>query len=135
MIRGTFTVASRRQFELIDITNQISTALEEAGVEGDGICRLYNPHTTAGLTINEGADPAVRHDLIGALTRMVPRDYPYRHQEGNSPAHLMASLLGSSLTIFLSRGALELGTWQRVFFAEFDGPRQRKVHWQASLEG
>lgn len=131
MARGTITVSSKKQFELIDITDQIAAALREAGVDGDGVCQLYNPHTTAGLTINEGADPAVKEDIIGALSRMVPFDHPYRHQEGNSPAHLMTTLTGSALTVFLQQGRLQLGTWQRIFFAEFDGPRQRKVLWQA----
>jgi secondary thiamine-phosphate synthase enzyme len=132
MLRGTSTVNSRQQFELIDITAEIAAALREAAI-ADGICQIYNPHTTAGLTINEGADPAVRDDLIAALRRMVP-DLPYRHQEGNSPAHMMTSLIGSSVTVFITDGRLLLGTWQRIFFAEFDGPRRRKIHWRFSSD-
>jgi secondary thiamine-phosphate synthase enzyme len=97
----------------------------------EGLLVVFNPHTTAGLTINEGADPAVRSDLVGAMRRMVP-DYPWRHMEGNSPSHLLASLMGSSVTIIVSGGAMRLGTWQKVFFCEFDGPRSRKVWWRIS---
>ncbi|MEE4164531.1 MAG: secondary thiamine-phosphate synthase enzyme YjbQ, partial [Desulfocapsaceae bacterium] len=93
----------------------------------DGICCLFNPHTTAGLTINEGADPDVREDIIAGLKNIVPLKFPFKHREGNSPAHIMASLVGSSLTIPVNNGKLQLGTWQRIFFCEFDGPRTRKI--------
>jgi len=116
--------------ELVDITGRLQQELAAAGT-ADGVCYLYNPHTTAGLTINEGADPAVRTDLVAALRQMVPMaGFPYQHQEGNSPAHLMATLCGSSVTIFVDAGRLALGTWQKVFFCEFDGPRRRKVTWR-----
>jgi secondary thiamine-phosphate synthase enzyme len=82
------------------------------------------------LIINEGADPDVQRDILGVLDRIVPSDYPYRHGEGNSPAHLMTAVTGSSVTVFLHQGHLQLGTWQRVFFCEFDGPRNRRVWWK-----
>lgn len=129
MAGGTITLSTSRQMALIDITAEISKALRASGVS-DGICLVYNPHTTAGLTINEGADPDVQRDLIGALQQIVPTDYPYRHAEGNSPAHVMTTLTGSSVTVFVEGGNLRLGTWQKIFFCEFDGPRTRTVHWR-----
>ncbi|MDH5299156.1 MAG: secondary thiamine-phosphate synthase enzyme YjbQ [Desulfobulbaceae bacterium] len=118
-----------RTMEFVDITSRLQQELAAAGAV-DGVCHLYNPHTTAGLTINEGADPAVRSDLIAALRQVVPMDFPYRHLEGNSPAHLMATLCGSSVTVFVDSGRLALGTWQKIYFCEFDGPRSRKVSWR-----
>lgn len=115
--------------ELVDITSQVQSAVAEGGI-GSGLCTVYCPHTTAGITINEGADPAVRRDLAGALQEMLPRGFPYRHQEGNSPSHLLATLAGSSATVFVESGRLQLGTWQRIFFCEFDGPRNRTVWWK-----
>jgi secondary thiamine-phosphate synthase enzyme len=129
MTGGTITVPTSRQMELIDITAEITKALRASGIS-EGFCLIYNPHTTAGLTINEGADPDVQRDLIGALQEMVPRQYPYQHAEGNSPAHVMATLAGSSVTVLVEGGGLRLGTWQKIFFCEFDGPRTRKVHWR-----
>lgn len=115
--------------EFVDVTAELQREISKSGVR-EGVCYLYNPHTTAGLTINEGADPDVCTDLIGALRRMVPMDYPYQHMEGNSPAHLMATLVGSSVTVFVEDGRLVLGTWQKIYFCEFDGPRSRKVSWR-----
>jgi secondary thiamine-phosphate synthase enzyme len=129
MPKGTFTVTTTAAMELIDITDRIENELLKSKI-ADGVCYLYNPHTTAGLTINEGADPAVPADLLRALRKMIPFDLPYHHQEGNSPSHLLASLFGASLTVFVENGALKLGTWQKIFFCEFDGPRTRKVHWR-----
>lgn len=129
MSGGTLTVSTTRQMELVDITAEVGAALRAAGVS-TGVCLLFNPHTTAGLTINEGADPDVKSDIIAALREMVPLNYPFKHAEGNSPAHVMASLLGSSVTIFVEEGRLRLGTWQKIFFGEFDGPRTRKIRWQ-----
>jgi len=129
----TFPVTTSSQMEFVDITDQVQQAVESSAVE-EGICCLFNPHTTAGLTINEGCDPAVQQDLLGVLREIVPLNYPYRHAEGNSPAHLMATLAGSSLTILISGGRLQLGTWQRIFFCEFDGPRSRKVNWKVLAE-
>ncbi len=115
--------------EFVDITEKLRAAVRESGVR-EGICFAYNPHTTAGLTINEGCDPAVQDDLLGVFRRIVPSDYPYRHMEGNSPSHMMATLTGSSVQVFIQDGALQLGTWQRIFFCEFDGPRSRTVLWK-----
>lgn len=126
---GNFTVATASAMAMVDITDQIQGAVAASKV-GNGVCVVYNPHTTAGLTINEGADPAVQSDLLGVFRRIIPSDYPYRHAEGNSPAHMMATLTGSSVTVIVTAGRLQLGTWQRIFFCEFDGPRQRRVHWK-----
>ncbi len=115
--------------ELIDVTNLITKHVESAQI-GNGFCFLYNPHTTAGLTINEGADPAVKDDIISGLQKIVPMNYPFKHMEGNSPSHIMASLMGCSLTVMIENNRLVLGTWQKIFFCEFDGPRTRKLHWR-----
>jgi len=93
-----------------------------------GLCMVYVPHTTAGVTINESADPSVRADLLMVLNQMVPWKADYRHLEGNSPAHVKSSLVGTSQTVAIENGTLVLGTWQGIFFCEFDGPRQRSVH-------
>jgi secondary thiamine-phosphate synthase enzyme len=129
MTSGKFSLATSRQMEFVDITAQLAGALRESGRE-EGLCCIYNPHTTAGLTINEGADPAVQDDIIGVLRRVIPLDYPYKHLEGNSPAHVMAALMGSSVSVLLEGGRLRLGTWQKIFFCEFDGPRSRQVFWK-----
>ena len=129
MHTGTFTVSSSSHMEFVDITDKAQQAVDSVGI-ADGLCCLFNPHTTAGLTINEGCDPAVQHDLLGVFQEIVPHDYPYRHAEGNSPSHMMATLTGSSLTIIIIDGCLQLGTWQRIFFCEYDGARSRKVNWK-----
>ena len=129
MKQGTFSVTTKRRMELVDITGLIHHELSAADVS-DGICYLFNPHTTAAITINEGADPAVRTDIIKAIREIIPFDINYQHVEGNSPSHVLASLFGCSETIFLEHGRLKLGTWQKIFFCEFDGPRSRKVHWR-----
>ena len=116
--------SSRSQF--IDITGQVRQLVADAGIR-EGICYLYVPHTTAAITINENADPTVVRDILNQLEKMVPWQGDYRHTEGNAAAHIKASLLGASQTIFISNGRLVLGTWQGIFFCEFDGPRQRKV--------
>jgi len=129
MDRGSFSVHTNAVMELVDITGLVEREL--AGAKAvDGVLYLFNPHTTAGLTINEGADPAVKNDIIAALRAVVPLSFAYQHLEGNSPAHVMATLAGSSVALFVERGRLVLGTWQRVFFCEFDGPRARKVLWR-----
>jgi secondary thiamine-phosphate synthase enzyme len=115
--------------ELIDVTSQLQDIIAKNNI-AQGLCTIFNPHTTAGVTINEGADPDVQDDIIGAMRRIVPSDYPYKHREGNSPSHVMATLTGSSVSLFVAQGQLQLGTWQRIFFCEFDGPRQRKLTWQ-----
>jgi len=129
MANGSFSLTSSKGMELLDITVKVENILKEHTCL-DGLLYLFAPHTTAGLTINEGADPAVREDIIDGLRVFVPLHHPFRHAEGNSPAHIMATLVGSSLTIAISAGRLALGRWQHVFFCEFDGPRQRFVHWR-----
>jgi len=129
MVSGRFTVQTTAHMELIDVTTRLQDVISEQGIS-DGLCTVFNPHTTAGVTINEGADPDVQDDIIGALQRIVPKDYPYKHIEGNSPSHIMATLTGSSVAVFIHKGQLQLGTWQRIFFCEYDGPRTRTLTWQ-----
>ena len=109
----------------IDITGQVRKIVASGNVQ-NGLCQIFVPHTTAGVTINENADPDVVTDMIAALGKMVP-NLPYRHGEGNSPAHVKSSLVGCSITVPISEGRLCLGTWQGIYFCEFDGPRTRKV--------
>ncbi|MEW6426229.1 MAG: secondary thiamine-phosphate synthase enzyme YjbQ [Bacillota bacterium] len=116
--------STRAQF--IDITDQIKQLVADAGIR-EGVCYLFVPHTTAAVTINENADPTVVQDILNQLEKTVPWQGDYRHTEGNAAAHIKTSLLGASQTIFISNGRLVLGTWQGIFFCEFDGPRQRKV--------
>jgi secondary thiamine-phosphate synthase enzyme len=118
-------VPTRGHSELQDITAEIQRAVAQSGVQS-GVCYVFVPHTTAGVTLNENWDPDVRGDLVRALAAMVP-DLRYRHGEGNSPAHLMSTLVGSSEVIVVDGGRLVLGSWQGVYLAEFDGPRQRRV--------
>jgi secondary thiamine-phosphate synthase enzyme len=122
-----FTVKSINQTELIDITAEIQDAVLSAGI-GQGLCMLYVPHTTAAITINESADPSVKDDILMIIDKIVPWKAGYRHLEGNSPAHIKSTLVGSSELIAIENGRLVLGTWQGIFFCEFDGPRTRKVH-------
>ena len=131
MLAGDFTLTTSSQMELIGISRKIGDIISKNSISS-GICYLFNPHTTAGLTINEGADPDVCDDIINGLLHIVP-NLNYKHLEGNSPAHIMSSLVGTSLVINIIDGKLQLGTWQRVFFCEFDGPRTRKVHWKIVL--
>jgi secondary thiamine-phosphate synthase enzyme len=129
----TLSVQTSSQTEMVDVTGQVQEELSKTGVE-EGRLTLYVPHTTAAITINEGADPAVKADILMVLNQIVPWKANYRHMEGNSPAHVKASLIGSAETVIVSAGRLVLGTWQRIFFCEFDGPRNRKLHLQiASL--
>jgi secondary thiamine-phosphate synthase enzyme len=121
------TVKTRAQTELVDITAEVEKRVAESGAR-QGLCLVYVPHTTAGVTINENADPSVRIDLLMVLNQIVPWRADYRHLEGNSPAHVKSTLVGSSQTIAIAGGRLVLGTWQGIFFCEFDGPRSRKVH-------
>ena len=129
MANGSFSLVSHTRLEMIDVTEELQKIVREQAIDS-GILSVYNPHTTAGLIINEGADPDVQRDLLGALQEIVPAQYPYRHAEGNSPAHLMTALTGTSIQIFIEQGKLQLGTWQRVFFSEFDGPRSRTLWWK-----
>jgi secondary thiamine-phosphate synthase enzyme len=129
----TISVKTSAQTEMVDVTGQVQKELSKSGVE-EGRLTLYVPHTTAAVTINEGADPAVKADILMVLNQMVPWKANYKHMEGNSPAHVKTSLVGSSETVIISGGRLVLGTWQKIFFCEFDGPRNRKLHLQiASL--
>ena len=120
------TVKTSARTEIKDITAEINRLIQRAGVES-GLCCLYVPHTTAGILVNESADPDVAVDIGNALDRLVPRDAGYRHYEGNADSHVKSSLVGVSETIPIEGGRLALGRWQGVFFCEFDGPRQRQV--------
>ncbi len=119
-------VSTGQRSELIDITAQVREAVVEQGVR-DGVCWVFVPHTTAAVTINEGADPAVRKDIVAELDKVIPLDDGYSHLEGNSAAHIKTALTGSSEAIFVKDGSLVLGTWQSIYFCEFDGPRTRRV--------
>jgi secondary thiamine-phosphate synthase enzyme len=121
------TIKTKRQTELIDITAKIRTALQSHDIQ-DGFCFLYVPHTTAAVTINESADPSVPSDILMVLNQVIPWKAGYRHLEGNSPAHIKSTLVGASEMIAIENGQLVLGTWQGIFFCEFDGPRTRKLH-------
>ena len=120
-------ISSRSRQEMVDITAKLRSTLRDRGWER-GVLTVFCPHTTAGITINEAADPSVVQDISGTLTGLVPERASYRHMEGNSDAHIKSSLVGCSEQIIVERGDLVLGTWQGVFFAEFDGPRSRKVY-------
>ncbi len=111
---------------MVDITDEVQNAVAKSKVK-DGMCFLFCPHTTAGLTINENADPSVRRDIINTLNKLVPENAGYSHSEGNADSHVKSSLLGQSLTIFVEGGRLVLGTWQGIYFCEGDGPRSREV--------
>jgi len=119
-------VRSKSRNEFIDITEMVQEVVKEAGIT-KGICYLYVPHTTAGITINEGADPSVQRDIVNALSRLVPHEMNYFHREGNADAHIKTTLVGSSLNVIVEEGKLLLGTWQSIFFCEFDGPRHRRI--------
>ena len=120
-------VKTNSRNEMIDITSEIQTIVNDEKLK-EGHVIVYNPHTTAGLTINEGADPSVQRDIIETLKQLIPHSGDYHHMEGNSDAHIKASLLGSSVTVLVEKGRLVLGTWQHIFFFEGDGPRSRKVY-------
>lgn len=120
------SVQSHRRAEFIKLDAEVERAIEESGVE-DGVCRVFVPHTTAGVTINEGADPAVVADALARLEQLVPRNGPYTHEEGNADSHIKAMLMGASTTLPVKGGRPALGTWQSIFFCEFDGPRRRRV--------
>lgn len=126
----TISVKTGGRTDLRNVTGEVERALGRSGVQ-EGICTVFVAHTTAGVTINENADPAVSDDIAATLDRMVPWNGPYRHGEGNSAAHLKASLVGSSVTVPVHGGRLALGTWQGIFLCEFDGPRTRSIHIQA----
>jgi len=120
------SIKTNRRVELVDITDNVRSAIDKSGLKS-GICFVFCPHTTAGLTINENADPSVQNDIINTLNKIVPKDGGYAHSEGNADGHIKSSLLGSSLNIFIEDGRLSLGTWQGIYFCEGDGPRSREV--------
>jgi secondary thiamine-phosphate synthase enzyme len=119
-------IRSSRRVEILDVTEGIARAIADSGV-GEGVCVIQSLHTTAALTINESADPDVKRDMERQLSLLVPRDPAFRHAEGNSDSHIKTSLFGPSLCIVISEGRPVLGTWQAVYFCEFDGPRERSV--------
>lgn len=122
-----FTINSNSNVELIDITNLVSKIVKDSKIK-EGICYIFVPHTTAGVTINENADPSVVRDIIKKLNQVVPlKDNIYTHLEGNSHAHIKSSIVGCSLNIMIEENELKLGTWQGIYFCEFDGPRRREV--------
>jgi secondary thiamine-phosphate synthase enzyme len=126
----TFQVKTSAKTDFVDITRSVQEAIQKLGMK-DGICFVFAPHTTAAITINENADPSVSRDIVMELNKIVPFQDRYQHSEGNSSAHIKASLLGPSQTLFVESGRLVLGTWQGIFFCEFDGPRSRKVYVKA----
>jgi secondary thiamine-phosphate synthase enzyme len=127
IVQQDFRISSKSRNQMIDITSQVSSLVGKSGVT-DGDVIVYCPHTTAAITINENADPSVPHDLLLTLEQLLPRHRSgYRHSEGNSDSHCKSSLIGCSKQILLKGRALQLGTWQGIFFCEFDGPRSRKV--------
>ncbi|MFZ5644036.1 MAG: secondary thiamine-phosphate synthase enzyme YjbQ [Bacillota bacterium] len=123
---STLEIKSGKRVQMIDITSKINELLEGAEIK-EGTAFIFIPHTTAGVTINENADPTVPRDILKGLERLVPEKGDYLHSEGNSDAHIKASLMGSSVMVIINEGRLMLGTWQGIFFCEFDGPRRRKV--------
>lgn len=120
------TIQTKKKTEMVNITEEIEKIIKESGLK-EGRCYLFVPHTTAGITVNEGADPAVAEDILDKLSELVPESQDYHHTEGNAEAHIKSTLVGISLTLLIKNSQLVLGTWQSVFFCEFDGPRQRKV--------
>ncbi|MEI8349414.1 MAG: secondary thiamine-phosphate synthase enzyme YjbQ [Candidatus Omnitrophota bacterium] len=125
----TLCLDTTKRAEMIDITSRVGKIVKDSEIK-DGLCVIFCPHTTAGLTINENADPSVKKDILTHLEELVPQDKNYTHTEGNSAAHIKSSLVGSSLYVIVECGALVLGTWQGVYLCEFDGPRQRHIYVQ-----
>ncbi len=123
----TVQIQTGGRTEFIDITGKVQDVVRESKAR-EGICYLFVPHTTAAITINENADPSVHQDIIMELNKVIPFDDQYRHIEGNSAAHIKASIIGFSETVFIESGTLLLGTWQGIYFCEFDGPRRRRLH-------
>ncbi len=122
----TLNIKSKSKTEFVDITDDIHEAIKESGVKS-GICYIYVPHTTAGITTNEGADPSVKRDILTTLNKLIPFEGDYQHMEGNSAAHIKSTLVGVSQFVIIEDGTAILGTWQSVYFCEFDGPRHRRV--------
>lgn len=123
----TLQISTPNRNAMMDITSLVSRKIQDSGIK-NGLCLLHVPHTTAGIIVNEGADPAVMDDIIASLDRLVPRQAGYKHDEGNSAAHIKAILVGGRTFLMIEGGRLMLGTWEHIFFCEFDGPRTRKVH-------
>jgi secondary thiamine-phosphate synthase enzyme len=123
----TIQVKTPHHSAMVDVTDLIAAKVRNSDI-GSGLCVIYVPHTTAGVTINEGADPAVVEDILATLDKLVPWKGPYRHTEGNAAAHVKTAMVGSSAQVLVDNGQLLLGTWQRIFLCEFDGPRTRKIH-------
>ena len=121
------SVKTRERTELVDVTSDINQLVQKSGID-QGLCMLYVPHTTAAVTINESADPSVKADILMILNKVIPWEANYRHLEGNSAAHIKSTLVGSSELVAIENRTLVLGTWQGIFFCEFDGPRNRKLH-------
>ena len=121
------TIQTNTQTQILDITAQVQKVVSESGIT-EGLCCVFVPHTTAGVTINENADPSVKQDIVMELNKVIPFDDNYSHSEGNSAAHIKASIIGSSVNIPLKNNNLLLGTWQGICFCEFDGPRTRKFY-------
>ena len=122
-----FDVKTSSSMEFVDISTDVIQFVKNSGIQ-NGIVLVYTPHTTAGITINENADPSVKYDMTKFFSRLVPHESWFRHMEGNSPSHIMSSLISPSQTFILNNGSLILGTWQGIFFCEFDGPRSRKLY-------
>jgi secondary thiamine-phosphate synthase enzyme len=120
------SVRTDKRVDLVDITSSVQKAVSKSQVQ-EGVCFIFCPHTTAGLTINENADPAVKRDIISVLNKLIPDNAGYSHSEGNADSHIKSSLFGSSLTIFIENGKLAFGSWQGIYFCESDGPRGRQV--------
>lgn len=125
-LAGELSVKTERRTQLLEVSGNIEGFVAESGVQA-GVCHLYVPHTTAGVIINENADPDVARDIAAAFDRLVPQGSGYRHAEGNADSHIKSSLAGTSATVFIRDGRLELGRWQGIFFCEFDGPRTRRL--------
>ena len=129
----SISVSTSSRSEIISITSQVQKIVSKSKVK-NGICIIYNPHTTSAITINENADPSVKSDILKELNEIVPENHGYSHMEGNADSHIKASLMGSDRVVIIKDGKLLLGTWQGIFFCEFDGPRTRKVYIQVISE-
>jgi secondary thiamine-phosphate synthase enzyme len=127
------SVKTRERTELVDVTSDINQLIQKSGID-QGLCMLYVPHTTAAVTINESADPSVKSDMLMILNKIIPWEADYRHLEGNSAAHIKSTLVGPSELVAIENRKLVLGTWQGIFFCEFDGPRNRKLHVKISKQ-
>ena len=133
MIFNQLNIKSPKREILLDISNDINDLVNKSGIR-EGICRVFVPHTTAGITINENMDPAVKQDIITFLTKIIPKSDEFTHLEGNSDAHIKTSLIGNSVNVLIHEGKLVLGTWQGIMLTEFDGPRNRKIYVQIQAE-